>query len=116
MCPDNFQKLILSIEMLMLRIMMTTNLVFPDQVVNQLDQQDNQRVDIRVQQRNGKKCLTLVEGLSHELDLKRILSTMKKKFSTNGTLLKKDKDSSSQILQLQGDKRQDVCNFLVEHQ
>ena len=96
--------------------MMTTNLVFPDQVVNQLDQQDNQRVDIRVQQRNGKKCLTLVEGLSHELDLKRILSTMKKKFSTNGTLLKKDKESENQdlILQLQGDKRQDVCDFLVE--
>merc|ERR1712139_210447 len=33
-------------------------------------------VHIRVQQRNGRKCITTVQGLSAELDLKKILKAL----------------------------------------
>ena len=30
-------------------------------------------IHIRVQQRNGRKCLTLIHGLANDLDLKKII-------------------------------------------
>ncbi len=35
-------------------------------------------VHIRVQQRNGKKCLTTVQGLDQSYDYKKILKALKK--------------------------------------
>lgn len=35
-------------------------------------------VHIRIQQRNGRKSLTLVQGLASDLDLKKILKALKK--------------------------------------
>ena len=42
------------------------------------DSINNDLVHIRVQQRNGRKCITTVQGLNQELDLKKILKTLKK--------------------------------------
>ena len=39
---------------------------------------------VRIQQRNGRKCLTTVQGLDNDLDLKRICKAMKKAFNCNG--------------------------------
>lgn len=33
---------------------------------------DQSKVHIRVQQRNGRKCITTVQGLADDLDIKRI--------------------------------------------
>lgn len=44
-------------------------------------------VHIRIQQRNGRKSLTTVAGLSPDLDLKKILKYLKKAYSTNGTII-----------------------------
>ena len=38
------------------------------------------KVHIRVQQRNGRKCITTVQGLKDDLDAKRICRAMKKNF------------------------------------
>ena len=35
-------------------------------------------VHIRVQQRNGRKCVTTVQGLADDLDLKKIVKYVKK--------------------------------------
>jgi translation initiation factor 1 len=69
-------------------------------------------VHIRLQQRNGKKTLTLVEGLARDLDFKKILRALKKTFSTNGAILK-DK-FKKKIIQLQGDCRELTKKFLVK--
>ena len=45
------------------------------------------KIHIRVQQRNGRKSLTTVAGLSSDLDLKKILKYLKKAYSTNGTII-----------------------------
>jgi translation initiation factor SUI1 len=69
------------------------------------------RVILSLQQRTGSKTLTNIQGLDNELNLDKILKNLKKTFSTGGTLIKTDEDK--QILQLQGDKRNDVYKFLV---
>lgn len=71
-----------------------------------------QMVHLRRQQRNGRKCITTVQGLSDSLDLRALLSTFKKKFSCNGAI-KKDKQGAK-VLQLSGDQRQPIRAFLIE--
>lgn len=69
-------------------------------------------IHIRIQQRNGRKTLTTVQGLSKKFDLKKILKVIKKKFACNGTIVN-DTDMG-EVIQLQGDKRVDVKEFLVD--
>mmetsp|Transcript_13516 Transcript_13516/g.20392 ORF Transcript_13516/g.20392 Transcript_13516/m.20392 type:complete len:106 (-) Transcript_13516:225-542(-) len=78
---------------------------FPDEEENQT------RVHIRVQQRNGRKCVTTVQGLADDLDLKKILKYVKKMFNTNGTVVK---DEMGDVIQLQGDQRKAISRFLTE--
>ena len=44
-------------------------------------------VHIRVQQRNGRKSLTTVQGLKKEYSYTRILKDLKKEFCCNGTVV-----------------------------
>lgn len=69
-------------------------------------------IHIRVQQRNGRKTLTTLQGLPKEYDQKKILKAFKKEFACNGTLV--DDEELGQIIQLQGDQRQKVSAFLIE--
>jgi translation initiation factor 1 len=68
-------------------------------------------VHVRLQQRNGTKCITTVSGLSKKLDLKRIVRTLKKLYACNGTVLK---DDTEEVIQLQGDHREAVQVFLLQ--
>eukprot|EP01012_Entosiphon_sulcatum_P003824 TRINITY_DN1136_c0_g1_i1.p1 TRINITY_DN1136_c0_g1~~TRINITY_DN1136_c0_g1_i1.p1 ORF type:complete len:114 (+),score=30.69 TRINITY_DN1136_c0_g1_i1:20-361(+) len=69
-------------------------------------------VHIRVQQRNGRKSITTIQGLSDELDLKKILKEVKKEFCCNGSIVQ-DKELGT-IIQLQGDQRENIRKFLLE--
>merc|ERR1712188_243629 len=71
-------------------------------------------VHIRVQQRNGRKCITTVQGLNQDLDLKKILKAIKKSKCCNGTVVE-DEDMGS-VLQFQGDQRDAVVAFLKENE
>ncbi|CAN0901023.1 Protein translation factor SUI1 homolog 1 [Linum grandiflorum] len=68
-------------------------------------------VHIRIQQRNGKKCLTTVQGLSKDLSYEKILKELKKHFCCNGNVVN-DKELGK-IIQLQGDQRKNVQGFLL---
>eukprot|EP00668_Euglena_longa_P047874 GGOE01064862.1.p2 GENE.GGOE01064862.1~~GGOE01064862.1.p2 ORF type:complete len:122 (+),score=18.34 GGOE01064862.1:32-367(+) len=68
-------------------------------------------VHIRVQQRNGRKCITTVQGLNKELDLKLILKEIKKNFCCNGSIVQ-DAELGT-IIQLQGDQRDNISKFLI---
>lgn len=72
------------------------------------------KVHIRIQQRNGRKSITTVQGLDDDLDLKRICKAFKKMFSCNGAVVV-DKEVG-EVIQLQGDQRVNVKNFLVEQE
>lgn len=44
-------------------------------------------VHIRIQQRNGRKSLTTVQGLKKEFSYSKILKDLKKEFCCNGTVV-----------------------------
>lgn len=71
-------------------------------------------IHIRVQQRNGRKCITTVQGLDKKLDLKKILKVLQKKQNCNGTVV--DNAEHGQVIQLQGDQRDAVKTFLVDNE
>ncbi|CAL5390457.1 unnamed protein product [Camellia sinensis] len=69
-------------------------------------------VHIRIQQRNGRKSLTTVQGLKKEFSYEKILKDLKKEFCCNGNVVQ-DKELGK-VIQLQGDQRKNVSNFLVQ--
>ncbi|RWW78237.1 hypothetical protein BHE74_00013539 [Ensete ventricosum] len=69
-------------------------------------------VHIRVQQRNGRKSLTTVQGLKKEFSYNKILKDLKKEFCCNGTVVQDPE--LGQVIQLQGDQRKNVSSFLVQ--
>ncbi|GMH24984.1 hypothetical protein Nepgr_026827 [Nepenthes gracilis] len=71
-----------------------------------------QNVHIRVQQRNGKKSLTTVQGLKKDYSYEKILKDLKKEFCCNGNVVQ-DKELGK-VIQLQGDQRKNVAHFLVQ--
>lgn len=66
---------------------------------------------VRIQQRNGRKSLTMLQGLSESYDREKILATCRKKFSCNGCIV--DHPEYGKVLQFQGDQRQKIVEFLV---
>merc|ERR1712113_464320 len=81
------------------------------------------KVHIRMQQRNGRKSWTTVQGFPESaklpksgrvlpVDFDKILRALKKTFKTNGTLVKDEEHGT--IIQLQGDIRKEVAEFLID--
>jgi translation initiation factor 1 len=68
---------------------------------------------IRVQQRNGRKCITTLDGLEQDLDLKRICKAMREAFSCNGNIKMKEGDEEG-VIQLQGDQRENIKQWLLD--
>jgi len=69
-------------------------------------------VHIRIQQRNGRKTLTTVQGVPNEYDPKKLLKHFKKEFACNGTLV--EDEELGQVIQLQGDQRSKISQMLTE--
>ena len=67
-------------------------------------------IHLRIQQRNGKKTLTTIQGLSQDLDLKKITKAFKKEFACNGCIIVHPE--YGEVIQLQGDQRNNVTLFL----
>lgn len=55
-----------------------------------------------------------MQGLDHDLDLKRICKAMKKVFNCNGSI--EADEEMGEILQLQGDQRSNVKEWLTEQE
>ncbi len=69
------------------------------------------KIHIRIQMRNNKKSITTITGLSDYIDdVKSTLKAMRKMFNTNGTVI--DDDEFGVVVQLQGDMRDRVKNYL----
>ena len=73
------------------------------------------KVHVRIQQRSGRKCITTVAGLADDLDIKRICKAFKKNFSCNGAV-QKDEETNGEVIQLSGDQRTNVMDFLVDQE
>merc|ERR1712071_657292 len=69
-------------------------------------------VHIRIQQRNGRKTLTTVQGLESQFDKKKLVRAFKKELACNGTVV--EHPEYGEVIQLQGDQRNNVCSFLTK--
>ncbi|KAI8146286.1 translation initiation factor SUI1 [Fennellomyces sp. T-0311] len=69
-------------------------------------------IHLRIQQRNGRKTLTTLQGLPKQYDNKKILKVFKKEFACNGTIV--DDEELGEVLQLTGDQRQKIAEFLIK--
>lgn len=67
-------------------------------------------VHLRIQKRNGKKCITTLEGLSKEIATD-LAKQIRKVLATNGTVLDTEEGF---IVQVQGDKRMDLQKYLID--
>lgn len=68
-------------------------------------------IHIRIQQRNGRKTLTTVQGIAKEYDLKKIARAFKKEFACNGTVV--EHAEYGEVIQMQGDQRENAKQFLI---
>ncbi|XP_798297.1 eukaryotic translation initiation factor 1 [Strongylocentrotus purpuratus] len=82
-----------------------------DIFVNESSNADK-KVHIRIQQRNGRKTLTTIQGIDECYDLKRILKVCKKEFACNGTVV--EHAEYGQVIQLQGDQRTKINDFMLK--
>ena len=80
-----------------------------------------QKIHLHIQQRNGRKSWTHIKGLDFGDDIsdyKKILKKMRSLFACGGNI-EEDFDDEGEnigfIITLQGDKRQDVCDWLVKN-
>ena len=78
---------------------------------DQLNIGQNELVHVRLQQRNGRKTLTTIQGLCKEFDLKKITKSLKKEFACNGCVV--NHSEFGEVIQLQGDQRENVKKFLI---
>uniref|UniRef100_A0A8C6FCJ1 SUI1 domain-containing protein n=1 Tax=Monodon monoceros TaxID=40151 RepID=A0A8C6FCJ1_MONMO len=67
---------------------------------------------LRIQQRNGRKTLTTVQGIADDYDKKKLVTAFQKKFACDGTVT--ERPEYGEVIQLQGDQRKNICQFLVE--
>jgi translation initiation factor 1 len=85
-----------------------------DPFASKEDGKDNSKIHVRVQQRNGRKCITTVQGLAADLDLKKIARALKKTFQCNGSVT--IDEEMGEILQLSGDQRTNIRAFFVDQE
>ena len=69
-------------------------------------------IHVRLQQRNGRKTLTTIQGLSKDLEFKKLLKAFKKEFACNGCII--DHKEFGEVIQLQGDQRENIKKFLID--
>lgn len=75
---------------------------------------DTSKVHVRVQQRNGRKCITTIQGLADDLDVLKITRALKKTFQCNGSVTQDPE--LGEIIQLSGDQRTNVRAFFVDQE
>ncbi|KAH6630159.1 translation initiation factor SUI1-domain-containing protein [Chaetomium sp. MPI-SDFR-AT-0129] len=77
--------------------------------------QSQEKIHIRIQQRNGRKTLTTVQGIPTKFDHKKILKVIKKEFACNGTIISSaESKGMGEVIQLQGDHRLKIKEFLAD--
>ena len=88
------------------------NVIFEEDNIFFEDEKKHNIVHIRIQQRNAKKTITTIEGLDSSIDIKKLMKYIKKKFNCNGSIIKTE--DNIDIIQLQGDQRDNMKNFLIK--
>lgn len=90
---------------------------FKDDEEGEQKEETNNIVHLRIQQRNGRKCITIVEGLQEtkEVPLKKLTKHFRKSFNCSATLVDDKGNNNKKVIQLSGDKRNDISDYLIKN-
>ncbi|EGW01357.1 Eukaryotic translation initiation factor 1 [Cricetulus griseus] len=69
-------------------------------------------IHIKIQQRNGRKTLTTVQGIAGGYHKKKLVKVFKKKFACNGTVI--EHPEYGEVILLQGDQCKNICQVQIE--
>lgn len=79
---------------------------------NEMNTFTAKQIHITIKQRTVRKCYTLVHGIPEDIDLPLVLKEWKNRFNCAGAV-KKDKDKQEEFIELFGDHRNEVKEFLI---
>jgi translation initiation factor 1 len=93
---------------------MDFNKIFLQNDISQFDTpQFNNKIDIYVKQRNGKKCITMIEGLPEDKDkLKAYAKDLRKKLGCSCSVIS---EKDVYILKLSGKDTGNIINYLTNN-
>ena len=72
-------------------------------------------VDIYIKQRNGRKCITLIEGLKNDKDLLKSYSKDLRKIMGCSCSVNLNEETGSYQLKLSGKDIQNICKYLIDN-
>lgn len=75
---------------------------------------ETSKVHIRIQQRNARKRVTLVQNLPKDIDKKLFVKKLKKRLNANGCI--KTFDTYGECITFQGDHRTEIHAFLTQYE
>lgn len=84
------------------------------QLDEELKNEISHKIHLYIQQRNGRKNLTYVSGLSQE-ERPKFNKVWMKKFSCRSTIHESHPTYGDNIIQLTGDQRENIRDFLIEN-
>ena len=87
------------------------NIDFEDGVETTDNMQLLEAVHIRIQQRNGKKVITIIQGLDAKIPRKELIKKFKTMYACGGHIA--HDDEFGEVIQLTGDQRLKVRDYLV---
>ena len=70
-------------------------------------------VHIRIQQRNGKKVITIIQGLDASIPRKELIKKFKTMYACGGHIA--EDEEFGEVIQLTGDQRFKVRDYLVDN-
>ena len=73
------------------------------------------KIHIRLKKRNARKSVTTAEGINETFDLKKLISHLRHKFNCGGVVVI-DEDTGNKVIQLNGDQRENLKNFLINEE
>jgi translation initiation factor 1 len=92
--------------------------------INNIDFEDNAEtadnlklldsVHIRIQQRNGKKVITIIQGLDAKIPRKDLIKKFKTMYACGGHIA--EDEEFGEVIQLTGDQRIKVRDYLVDNE
>jgi len=70
-------------------------------------------VIVSITQRNSRKSITKIEGLSTSYDMKKIIKELQQKVQSSGSI--SDVEGHGKVIIFQGDKRNEIIKYLVDN-
>jgi len=89
------------------------NIDFEDGVETADNMQLLDSVHIRIQQRNGKKVITIIQGLDAKIPCKDLIKKFKTMYACGGHIA--EDEEFGEVIQLTGDQRIKVRDYLVDN-